>query len=64
MNISIIQIALAGNVHVLLSRGENVLDAPRVSPDGHHLAYTQGMWESNALAAGELLTSDSTRIQP
>jgi eukaryotic-like serine/threonine-protein kinase len=46
-NAAIIQIEPNGKAHVLLDRGNSVLKAPHVSPDGRHLAFTQLMWESN-----------------
>ena len=47
-NAAIIQIEPNGKAHVLLDRGNSVLKAPHVSPDGRHLTFTQLMWESNA----------------
>jgi eukaryotic-like serine/threonine-protein kinase len=44
----VIQIDLDGKARTILDQGNTVLFAPRASPDGRHLAFTQLMWESNA----------------
>src|SRR5271155_2060301 len=45
----IVRIELDGKPRVLLNRGRNQwIDAPRPSPDGRHLAFSQQTWESNA----------------
>jgi serine/threonine protein kinase/Tol biopolymer transport system component len=45
----ILQIDLNGNTHVVINRGkDHRLFAPRPSPDGRHLAFSQVTWESNA----------------
>jgi Tol biopolymer transport system component len=45
----ILQIELNGKTHVIINRGKgHLLDSPRPSPDGRHLAFSQYTWESNA----------------
>jgi serine/threonine protein kinase len=48
-NVVILQIDMDGRTHVVISRGkDHDLQNPRPSPDGHHLAFSQRTWESNA----------------
>ncbi len=44
----IVETDLDGKTRVILDRGENVLSAPRPSPDGRHLFFTQHMWDTDA----------------
>jgi hypothetical protein len=45
----ILQIDLNGKTHVVINQGkDHLLQSPRPSPDGHHLAFSQVTWESNA----------------
>jgi Tol biopolymer transport system component len=45
----ILQIDLNGTTQVVINRGkDHRLFAPRPSPDGRHLAFSQVTWESNA----------------
>ena len=49
MNMFILTIDLNGHVQVVLDLGkDHWVDSPHVSPDGRHLAFGQGTWESNA----------------
>jgi Tol biopolymer transport system component len=45
----ILQIELNGKTHVIINQGRaHLLEFPRLSPDGRHLAFSQLTWESNA----------------
>jgi Tol biopolymer transport system component len=45
----ILQIELNGKTHVVINQGRaHLLESPRPSPDGRHLAFSQLTWESNA----------------